>query len=58
MLIGIDASRAVVPRRTGTENYSLQVIHGLVAAGLEHVRRFSWRAVGETFLRAYEEALR
>jgi glycosyltransferase involved in cell wall biosynthesis len=31
---------------------------GLVAAGLEHVRRFSWRAVGETFLRAYQEALR
>ena len=30
----------------------------LVAAGLEHVRRFSWRAVGDTFLRAYEEALR
>ncbi|HSI98429.1 MAG TPA: glycosyltransferase family 1 protein [Gaiellaceae bacterium] len=28
----------------------------LVAAGLEHVRRFSWRAVGEIFLRAYEEA--
>jgi alpha-1,3-rhamnosyl/mannosyltransferase len=30
----------------------------LVVAGLEHVRRFSWRAVGETFLRGYEEALR
>ena len=29
----------------------------LVAAGLEHARRFTWRAVGETFLRAYEEAL-
>jgi glycosyltransferase involved in cell wall biosynthesis len=29
----------------------------LVPAGLEHARRFSWRAVGETFLRGYEEAL-
>lgn len=28
----------------------------LRAAGLEHVREFSWRAVGETFLRAYQEA--
>ena len=30
----------------------------LVAAGLEHVRSFSWRAVGEIFLRGYEEAAR
>ncbi len=30
----------------------------LVAAGLEHVRGFSWRAVGETFLRGYAEASR
>ncbi len=29
----------------------------LVPAGLEHARRFTWRAVGETFLRGYEEAL-
>ncbi len=28
----------------------------LVALGLEHVRSFSWRSVGETFLRGYEEA--
>jgi glycosyltransferase involved in cell wall biosynthesis len=28
----------------------------LVALGLEHVKRFSWRAVGEMFLRGYEEA--
>jgi glycosyltransferase involved in cell wall biosynthesis len=28
----------------------------LVAVGLEHVRRFSWRAVGEIFLRGYEQA--
>ena len=28
----------------------------LVARGLEHVKAFSWRAVGEIFLRGYEEA--
>ena len=27
----------------------------LSARGLEHARHFTWRAVGETFLRAYEE---
>jgi glycosyltransferase involved in cell wall biosynthesis len=30
----------------------------LVTAGLEHSRSFTWRAVGETFLRGYEEAAR
>ena len=30
----------------------------LAAAGLEHARRFTWRAVGEIFLRGYEEAAR
>ncbi len=30
----------------------------LVALGLEHARRFSWRAVGEIFLRGYEETRR
>ena len=29
----------------------------LVARGLEHVKAFSWRAVGEIFLRGYEERL-
>ena len=28
----------------------------LVARGLEHVKGFSWRAVGEVFLRGYEDA--
>jgi glycosyltransferase involved in cell wall biosynthesis len=28
----------------------------LVALGLEHVKRFSWRSVGEIFLRGYEDA--
>jgi glycosyltransferase involved in cell wall biosynthesis len=30
----------------------------LAAAGLEHARGFTWRAVGETLLRGYEEAAR
>jgi glycosyltransferase involved in cell wall biosynthesis len=30
----------------------------LIALGLEHVKSFSWRSAGETFLRAYEEAAR
>jgi glycosyltransferase involved in cell wall biosynthesis len=30
MLVGIDASRAAVARRTGTENYSLHLIRGLL----------------------------
>ena len=30
----------------------------LVARGLEHVQAFSWRAVGEIFMRGYEEARR
>jgi glycosyltransferase involved in cell wall biosynthesis len=29
----------------------------LAAKGLEHVSRFSWQSVGETFLRGYERAL-
>ncbi|MCS7007178.1 MAG: glycosyltransferase family 1 protein [Thermoleophilia bacterium] len=37
---------------------ALREREALVAAGLEHVRAFSWRAVGETFLRAYEGARR
>lgn len=36
MLIGIDASRALRARRTGTENYSLQLIRGLVRLGDDH----------------------
>jgi len=36
MLIGIDASRALRARRTGTENYSLQLIRHLLALASGH----------------------
>jgi glycosyltransferase involved in cell wall biosynthesis len=36
MLIGIDASRAVSDRRTGTENYSLHLIRALLSSGAKH----------------------
>lgn len=36
MLIGIDASRATAPQRTGTENYSLSLIHALLALDGRH----------------------
>jgi glycosyltransferase involved in cell wall biosynthesis len=36
MLVGIDASRAAVARRTGTENYALHLIRGLLALEDEH----------------------
>jgi len=39
MLIGIDASRAVVEQRTGTENYSLYLIRAILALGREHEYR-------------------
>ncbi len=35
MHIGVDASRATVPRRTGTESYSLHLIRALTALGGE-----------------------
>jgi glycosyltransferase involved in cell wall biosynthesis len=36
MLIGIDASRTTVAHRTGTENYALHLIRGLLALGGGH----------------------
>lgn len=36
MLIGIDASRAAYPQRTGTENYSFHLIRHLLAIGHNH----------------------
>lgn len=43
MLIGIDASRAVGDRRTGTENYSLHLIRALLALGGQHTYRLYTR---------------
>jgi glycosyltransferase involved in cell wall biosynthesis len=39
VLIGVDASRITRPRRTGTENYSLQVIRELLAQDTENAYR-------------------
>ena len=39
MLIGIDASRALRARRTGTENYSLQLIRHLLRQNSGHAFR-------------------
>lgn len=36
MLIGVDASRALRAQRTGTENYSLQLIRHLLVEGKQH----------------------
>ncbi len=36
MIIGIDASRATVKRRTGTETYSVHVIQEMLRVGLAH----------------------
>jgi len=43
MLIGIDASRATVAQRTGTEGYSLHIINGLIKHGGEHCFRLYFR---------------
>jgi len=43
MLVGIDASRATVARRTGTENYSLHLIRGLLALEDAHRYRLYFR---------------
>jgi len=40
MLVGIDASRAVSPRPTGTENYSREVIRHLLALGGHRFRLY------------------
>ncbi len=43
MLIAIDASRATVAQRTGTEGYSLQIIRSLIACGPQHRFRLYFR---------------
>ncbi len=44
MLIGIDASRATVSERTGTENYTLYLTRALVAHGQQHRFRLYFSA--------------
>ncbi|MCA1647423.1 MAG: glycosyltransferase family 4 protein [Chloroflexi bacterium] len=39
MLIGVDASRVTRPRRTGTENYSLRVLHALLTEDARNAYR-------------------
>jgi len=43
MIIGIDASRATVARRTGTEHYARRLIAALLAAGAGHRFRLYFR---------------
>lgn len=43
MIIGIDASRATVRQRTGTEGYSLHIIRGMIEQGTEHRFRLYFR---------------
>ena len=45
MLIGIDASRAVIARRTGTETYSLHLIRALLKLGIGHRFRLYTKGV-------------
>jgi glycosyltransferase involved in cell wall biosynthesis len=44
MIIGIDASRATIARRTGTEAYSLFLIRALLELGAEHQFRLYFNA--------------
>jgi glycosyltransferase involved in cell wall biosynthesis len=43
MLIGIDASRATVQQRTGTEGYSYHILRGLIEQGEKHSFRLYFR---------------
>lgn len=55
MLIGIDASRAVLPQRTGTENYSLYLIRALLELGTRHRFRLYFNQAPATDLFAASE---
>lgn len=50
MLIGLDASRALTARRTGTERYSLELIRHLLALDTGHRWRLYVRSVPEQAL--------
>ncbi|HIE38615.1 MAG TPA: glycosyltransferase family 1 protein, partial [Anaerolineae bacterium] len=43
MLIGVDASRAVSPRPTGTETYSRRLLQALLELGSPHRFRLYFR---------------
>lgn len=53
MIVGVDASRALRPLRTGTENYSLHLIRALLATGSgESFRLYADRPLPATVLPA------
>lgn len=56
MIIGIDASRAAYPQRTGTENYSLFLIRALVDLDTEHRFRLYFNLAPQDGLFAAERA--
>jgi glycosyltransferase involved in cell wall biosynthesis len=56
VLIGIDASRATVAQRTGTEVYSLHLIRGLLRVGAHHRFRLYFNALPVPGLISCEQA--
>ncbi len=54
MLIGIDASRAALAQRTGTENYALYLIRAMIAQGRAHRFRlyFNQRPASDLFVQS------
>ncbi len=53
MLIGIDASRAAVVQRTGTERYSLEVVRALLAVDSPHRWRLYFRELPSPSLHSW-----
>ena len=43
LIIGVDASRSTVLQKTGTENYSLQMINALIEAKTKYIWRLYYR---------------
>ena len=43
LVVGVDASRSTVPQKTGTENYSLQMINALVRSKTKYLWRLYYR---------------
>src|SRR5512137_2939294 len=57
MLIGIDASRAVIEQRTGTENYALYLTRALLQLGSQHRFRLYFNRVPPPGLFATQDNL-